>query len=115
MTCGVPYRTPRRRPATKTPHQPEEDTVSATITIATRHGGSVTVTDEAMIRAVVEAVVAFNRGEGDRQFRIRRPSPSQHIRKSTIFKASEVTAVNANGVDLLDAPNPTSTVGQVAA
>lgn len=87
--------------------------MTARLTLKDRPG-QVTVADDNTVRTVVDAVVAYSRTGADRQFRIRRPSPSQHIRKAAIFKASEVTGVNAEGVDLLDAPVP-STVEAVAA
>lgn len=80
--------------------------MTATLTIHGRHDGPVTIHDENTVRAIAEAVAAYNRNEGDRQFRVRRPSPSQHIRKSTVFKASEVATLNADGVDLTDLGTP---------
>lgn len=90
--------------------------MTATLTIHGRHSdGPVTIRDEDTVRAIAEAVAAYNRDGTDRQFRVRRPSPSRHIRKSTVFKASEVATLHADGVDLTDLGSPFVTDGQVAA
>ncbi len=83
--------------------------MSATITLQHRED-TLVVRDDDTGRAIVEAVVAHQRGEGDRQFRVRR-SANLAVR----FQASDVDAINANGVDLIDAANPTGTVQAVAA
>lgn len=88
--------------------------MTATLTIHGRHDGPVTIHDEDTVRAIAEAVTAFNVHGQDRQFRVRRPSPSKHIRRSTVFKASEVASLNADGVDLTDLGSPV-VAGQVAA
>ncbi len=81
--------------------------MTAKLTIHGRDGdGPVTIHDENTVRAIAEAVAAYNRNEGDRQCRVRRPSPSQHIRKSTVFKASEVASLNADGINLVDLGSP---------
>ncbi len=84
--------------------------MTATLTIHGRDGdGPVTIHDENTVRAIAEGVTAYNVNGEDRQFRVRRPSPSQHIRKSTVFKASEVASLNADGVDLVDLGSPFGT------
>ncbi len=89
--------------------------MTATLTIHGRHGdGPVTIHDEDTARVIAEAVAAYNRNEGDRQFRVRRPSPSRHIRRAVVFKASEVASLNANGVNLVDLGSPFAQV-EVAA
>lgn len=77
--------------------------------------GTITIHDEGTVRAIAAAVARHTRGDGDTQFRVRRPSPSRHVRRSVVFKASEVESLNANGVDLTDLPAPTSAGMAVAA
>lgn len=83
--------------------------MSATLTLLDRPG-SVTVHDDGVVRAVAGAVALYTRGEGDTAFRIRRSSPSRHLRRSVVFRASQVVALNANGVDLADVPTPAAPV-----
>ncbi len=68
--------------------------------------GTVTIHDEGTVRAIAAAVTRHNRIGDDTQFRVRRPSPSRHLRRSVVFKASEVATLNADGVDLTDLPTP---------
>ncbi len=79
--------------------------MSATLTLQDRPG-PVTIRDEGVVRAVAGAVTLFSRGGGDTQLRIRRPSPSRHVRRAVVFSASEVVAINADGVDLTDFASP---------
>jgi hypothetical protein len=80
----------------------------ATLTLHHRPG-TVTIRDEGTVRAVAAAVARWTRGHGDTGFRIRRPSPSRHLRRTDVFKASQVATLNANGVDLTDLPAPVAT------
>ncbi len=79
--------------------------MTARLTLTDRPG-AVTVHDEGTVRAIAGAVARHNRTGDDTTFRVRRPSPSQHLRRSVVFKASEVTSLNANGVDLTDLDTP---------
>ncbi len=77
--------------------------MTATLTLLDRPG-SVTVHDEGTVRAIADAVARYNRGNGDTGFRVRQ-SLSQHIRRSVVFRASQVAGLNAAGIDLVD-PHP---------
>jgi hypothetical protein len=88
--------------------------MTATLTLTDRPG-TVTINDPTTVRQIAEAVAAHNRGEGDRQLRIPRPSPSQHIRRLIAFSASQVAALNADGIDLVDLGSPFAQAEAVAA
>jgi hypothetical protein len=79
--------------------------MTAKLTLQDRPG-TVTVHNDHMIRAIVEGRAVYARTGENRQYRVRRPSPSPHIVKTVVFKASEVTSVNANGADLTDYASP---------
>lgn len=79
--------------------------MTAKLTLKDRPG-TVTVHDEATVRAVADAVAEFNRTGADAAFRVRRPSPRPHIRHSVKFQASEVASLNADGIDLTDLASP---------
>lgn len=83
--------------------------MSATITLRHREGALV-VRDADTIRAIAAGVAAYNRGDGDQQFRVRR-SANLAVR----FKASEVDTLNADGIDLTDVGNPFAPAEAVAA
>ncbi len=79
--------------------------MTATLTLADRPG-TVTITDGAIVRQIAEAVATYNYDGTDQQFRVRRPSPSGHIRHLVRFKASQVATLNADGIDLVDLGSP---------
>jgi hypothetical protein len=79
--------------------------MTATLTLADRPG-TVTVNDPATVQQIAAAVAAYNWDSTDRQFRIARPSPSKHLRRSVVFSASQVASLNADGVDLVDLDHP---------
>lgn len=82
----------------------------ATITLADRQV-PLPIHDETLLRRIIDAV-ALQSGE---TFRVPRPAPTRNARRVvTVFTTAQVTGINANGVDLLDAPNPTSVVGVAA-
>ncbi len=83
--------------------------MTATITLAHRPD-PVDIRDGATVRQIAEAVTAYNRGHGDRTFRIR-----QRRNLAIRFRASDVQALNARGVDLVDLGNPFQQVEAVAA
>jgi hypothetical protein len=71
--------------------------MSATITLRHREG-PVAARDNDTVRTIAEAVAAYNRNRVDnRLFRIRR-SANLAVR----FRASDIVAVNAHGIDLVD-------------
>ncbi len=88
--------------------------MTATLTLANRPG-TVTINDPDTVRQIAEAVAAYNYDGTDRQFRIARPSPSKHLRRSVVFSASQVATLNATGVDLVDLGNPFAQDAAVAA
>jgi hypothetical protein len=79
--------------------------MAARLTLRDRPG-TVTIADEATVRAVAVAVATWNRDNVDTAFRVRRPSPRPHIRRNIRFQASQVAGLNANGVDLVDLGSP---------
>lgn len=75
--------------------------MTATITIAGLDR-PVTVHDDTVVRVVADAVAVYIQRGVDSTVRIPRPSPSRHVRRVLAVKASEVLAVDANGILLAD-------------
>lgn len=88
--------------------------MTATLTLHNRPG-TVTVHDEGVVRAIAATVAYWTRTGHDTQFRVRRPSPSRHVRRTLVFRVSQVDSLNANGVDLTDLPSPIATAGLAVA
>lgn len=89
--------------------------MTATVTIDGRRL-PLPVADPVKVREIADAVAVWTQRGVDAQLRVARPKPTPNARRvETVFRASQVAAISANGIDLTDVPSPLGTVEAVAA